>query len=139
MAWDRPVGVLAPMAEPHLGASLTWLRPSVRPSAAVAALITEQARLPEITIEATITCAFCDSPMIDHECSFRWKGNRKGAINISVIPVCTTCTRRSMEDPQYVSNALRRLTSPRLRIVKGGTTDGVARGRLHLVKDDDEK
>lgn len=138
MEWQRPTGVLASVVAPRVGASLTWLD-SEASIPSVAALLDEGATLPEITIDVTVTCAFCGEAMIAHECTLRWKGNRKGSIDLSVIPICPTCTRRSLEEPAYASKALHRLQAPKLRIVKpAGATDGVSRGKLHLVREDED-
>jgi len=137
MEWGRPVGVLAALQEPRSGASLTWLPiDSIVPS--IAALLGESVRLPEIAIDVSISCAFCGETMIAHECTFRWKGNRKGAVDLTVIPICPTCTKRSLQDPEYAATAFRRLTAPALRIIKGGTTDGVRRGKLRVVHQEDD-
>jgi hypothetical protein len=137
--WTRPVGVLASLEHPRSGASLSWLRPTSSMPAVAALLAEGPPRLPEITVDVTVRCAFCGELMIAHETSFRWKGNRRGALDLHVIPICPSCTRRSLEDPEYAGKALRELTAPKLRLVRpAGHSDGVRRGILRLVHDDDD-
>jgi hypothetical protein len=137
MEWQHPVGVLATLATPELGASMSW---TADETSAVAALLPQEAARSEITIEVSITCAFCGHDMIADQRRFRWKGNRKGLLDLSIVPICTECQHRSNEDPTYLSRALRELEGPMLRVVtSNGTSDGVPRGKLRLVQDDRDR
>ena len=135
MDWQRPIGVLASLGDADLGASMSWM--SSHDVAGVATMLPHVEARPEIRIEVSITCAFCSHDMIADQRRFRWKGNRKGLLDLSIVPICTECQHRSNEDPTYLSRALRKLEAPTLRVVtSNGTSDGVPRGKLHLVRDE---
>lgn len=138
MEWQRPIGVLASFGDADLGASMSWM--SSNEIAGVAAMLPHVETRSEITIEVSITCAFCGHDMIADKRRFRWKGNRKGLLDLSIVPICTECQHRSNEDPTYLSRALRELEAPTLRVVtSNGTSDGVPRGKLRLVQDERDR
>jgi len=63
------------------------------------------------------------------------RGPRKGLLQVSIVPVCPTCTRRSHEDPSYLNEMLDRFSRSRLRVIEGaGESDGIPVGQLHLVE-----
>ena len=130
----RPVGLLAFMEDPTAGASLTWLSDDAdRPL--VAALVAEDAPLPRITVDAVVCCAFCDAELPVHDRTFRWRGNRL-RIDLKTIPICTSCLKDTSDYTTHVYDALHKLTRPSLRLLRtGGTSDGIARGKLRLVVD----
>ncbi|MBZ0117930.1 MAG: hypothetical protein K8H88_13085 [Sandaracinaceae bacterium] len=125
------------MSNADEGAALSWLHPTTaRPL--VAALIEDAPRLPQVDIEIATPCAFCGNPIERHRTRFRWKGPRKGVLEITIVPICPTCARRHDEDPDYYREALKDLRRPDLRLVsRDGRTDGIPRGRLSLVRDDE--
>lgn len=136
MEWQSPIGVLASLATRELGASISWL---ANEASAVAAMLPHEDTRSEITIEVSITCAFCGHDMIADQRRFRWKGNRKGLLDLSIVPICAECQRRSNEDPTYLARALTELEAPALRVITtGGNSDGVPRGKLRLVRDESD-
>ena len=132
-----PVGLLAFMHEPELGASLTWRNEMAsRPS--IAALVPEAPRLRRVVIQAVIACAFCGETLVDHDQQLRWKGNR-WRLEVTVIPMCATCGERTQDDGNYIADSLDRLLRSQLRLVaRDGKSDGVPRGKgkLRLVTSD---
>lgn len=133
-----PVGLLAFMPDPALGASLSWVsEATARPS--VAALITEGARLPKITIDTAVLCVFCSDEIMQHDHTFRWKGNRI-RVELTVLPICATCLTKAGDYAEYILDALDNLLRPPLKLVSsGGKSDGVrrAKGKLRLVTCED--
>ena len=88
-----------------------------------------------ITVDAVVCCAFCDAELPVHDRTFRWRGNRL-RIDLKTIPICTSCLKDTSDYTTHVYDALDKLTRPSLRLVRtGGTSDGVARGKLRLVVD----
>jgi len=136
-----PVGVLAFMSDPDLGASLTWLgeeEEEARTSAA--ALVPEGRYLPKIAIDTVVHCLVCDAELIQSEETLRWRGNRI-RIDITVVPVCATCLQDAHDYPNHILGAIDAILRPPPRLVhEGGESDGVprARGKLRLVRPDDE-
>lgn len=132
--WQRPVAVLTPLAQTDLGASLSWISDE---NMKVAALLPAEEAPSTITIEVSVPCSFCGNEMISAGRGFTWKGNRKGILKNPVVPLCVECQRRSNDDPTYFSRAFAELDAPPLRIVANdGTSDGVPRGKLRLVRDE---
>lgn len=134
------VGLLAFMPDPALGASLSWVsEATARPS--VAALITEGARLPKITIDTVVLCVFCGDEIMQHDQTFRWKGNRI-RVELTVLPICATCLKKAGDYAEYILDALSDLVHPPLKLVsKDGKSDGVPRGKgkLWLVTADEDR
>lgn len=137
----RPLGVLSTFAKPGFGAALGW-RPMDETTPRAAALLAEGSARSQIVIDVHVTCALCGDDMIQHERRFQWRGNRKGLLDVSIVPMCAECMRRANEDATYFENALNDIQAPTLRVVAtGGTTDGTPRGKLRLVRehrDDDD-
>lgn len=144
---DGPVGLLAFMSEPTLGASLTWLSDEEDARTSAAALVAEGRYVPKIAIDTVVHCIVCDTELIQNGETLRWRGNRI-QIDITVVPLCATCLQEAHDDahPQsyadHVVGMIDDLRRPRLRLVhQGGQSDGVPRGRgkLRLVRREDEQ
>ena len=134
----EPVGLLAFMQEPELGASLTWVTDDeTRPSAA--ALMPEGQYLPKIAIDTVVRCFVCGEELIQREETLRWKGNRI-RIDITVVPICAACLQKAGNYSDYILDAIDEFVRPPLRLMQTcGESDGVPRGRgkLRLLTPDD--
>lgn len=135
--WNSRLGVLTSI-DSEMGASLTWVNPIKRKKLSTAALVRSDALPKEVIFEIVVTCELCGKTLIASKREFSWTGERKGRLELAVVPICVECTRQSNEDPRYLEQVIRRLEQPKLRLVEGGRTDGVRRGKLRLVRDQDD-
>lgn len=135
---DEPVGVLAFLSKPDLGASLTWLGEEEQEQTSAAALLPEGRYLPRLAIDTVVHCIVCDAELIQTEETLRWRGNRI-RIDITVVPICATCLQEAHDYPGHILDALDDPRRPKLRLVHTeGKSDGVPRGngKLRLVRPD---
>jgi hypothetical protein len=139
MAMPRslPISVLSPVDDSEEDLSLLWADPQEPPRLSVAAL-RASADAPALHIDVKVTCWICKKALLSKG-EFSWEGDREGALEVRVIPICATCSSHSPESLLALEKAIDDFARPALRIISGGESDGVRRGqgKLWLVKDDD--
>ena len=136
--WGRPMGVLTAIDSAE-GSSLTWVNPAQRKKLSVAALLRQDSLPSEFVIDVVVTCEFCGKTMTTGGQEFSWTGERKGRLDITVLPICIECSRLSIENDGYLERAFLRFKGPKLRLIEDGKSDGIPKGRLHLVQDEDSQ
>lgn len=138
--WPKPVGLLAELAEPRYGASVSWLMRHRGEALVMTAALTEHSDTGdglEVIVEGDPVCAICDGPMVSLGTTLRWHGPRRGTAHLQVFPGCSRCAERERDNPGFLHERLEELTQPVLYEIKGGGRgDGVRAGRLRLVRVD---
>jgi hypothetical protein len=137
-----PTAVLASLGQ-RWGqcATLTW---DSEDTTDAATLLDDVGSLDQrIDIDVQVVCSWCEAPVFSKGCELRLVGHQSGVIDVRVVPVCTECQRRSVQDPDYYNAMLRQELSPsgpQLRVIDGGgSSDGVPRGQLRLAAVEDDK
>ena len=138
--WSRPMGLLAELQTPNLGASVSWLTQyREKPLVMTAALITGCNQLDDVSAPAVIPegdplCVICDGPLTSFGTTIRWHGPMRGTKHRRLFPACSRCAERERDEPGFLLDAFTRLTRPRLYVVDGGGRgDGDPAGMLRLV------
>lgn len=80
--------------------------------------------------ETRIVCAFCKNDLM-------WRVNVHELDKREVVPICTTCQRRTAEDPNYLRDSFDAYLAVELELIDGeGDGDRIPCGILTLVTDD---
>lgn len=94
----------------------------------------------KLFIECHIDCSICEDPMIAEEEERYWESPGKLRVSIRIVPICSACTRRAKESPDYWDEHLAHLigkSRPSLHLIRGkgnGGTGPKSRSHLRLVK-----
>lgn len=134
--------VLAALPPEVGGASINWFEgDSPRVAALIKPELPTRLRRLEVEPDIEVCCAICDEPMPSVRGDYRWKGNRWVG-RLQVAPFCATCFTRGGRDLGGYADAvlacLDDMTRVPLQLMTGGESDGVPRGRLRLVREDEE-
>ena len=131
---------------------LTWERLGKRNPAFGAAVFFAAPPSPQVPppssrtllIECHVSCSICGDPMIAAGEERCWESPGKLHISIAVIPICSACTRKATESPDYWDAHLAHLigkSRPVLRLIRGkgkGESASGRRGHLRLVKPEED-
>jgi hypothetical protein len=98
----------------------------------------------KLFIECRIECSICGDPMLVEGEERYWDSPGKLRVSIRIVPLCSACTRRAKESPDYWDEHLAHLIGkarPVLRLIRGkgkGEPVSKRRGHLRLVKPDEQ-
>lgn len=136
--WPKPVALLAELAEPKFGASVSWLMRHRDEALVMTAALTEHLGTEDglvVVVEGEPVCAICGGPLKSLGSTGRWHGPTRGTRHLRIFPACSKCFILEQEQPGLLVRILAELSRPALRVIQGsGAGDGVQRGVLRLVR-----
>lgn len=156
--WPHDAGVLRMLDKGSLGVA-SWLSdespeieamdttPHFDLGALVAGGRRDAAESTPLAIKVHVRCSICKGPIFGADSAVDWLGPKDLDLTIDIVPFCSECTQRELDEPGFVAAWMRETFGDsgepaeperlQLSISSGDETDPIARGELRLVRDDD--